>query len=181
MESISGFLTATYPMTVAGAFVSPYVNRQRVAVQRLLIAIAVVLAPVCSNLPCCCKRAAASEASSCKKPETTTSCCQRRSQKDSEAAGSSGHEKKSSPESSPESSLKLSSCECCIHATTPETVVTAVPRAVAKPKCNSLVAALQVESSVAFPSLQITAEKNSPQFSAGKHNRPQAMLCVWRN
>ena len=53
---------------------------QRGAIQRLLIAIAVILAPVCSNLPCCCKRAAASEASCCKKSETA-SCCQRKAQR----------------------------------------------------------------------------------------------------
>ena len=154
---------------------------QRGAIQRLLIAIAVVLAPVCSNLPCCCKRAAASEASCCTKSETTASCCQRKSQKDSKAASTCCHEKIGSPEKSPANSFKLPSCECCVQATAPEPVIVAVPRSADKSKHSSLLAAIQSEPSEAFASLQITTGKNSPEFSPGKHNRQQAMLCVWRN
>ena len=153
----------------------------RGAIQRLLIAIAVVLAPVCSNLPCCCKRAAASEASCCTKSETTASCCQRKSQKDSKAASTCCHEKIGSPEKSPANSFKLPSCECCVQATAPEPVIVAVPRSADKSKHSSLLAAIQSEPSEAFASLQITTGKNSPEFSPGKHNRQQAMLCVWRN
>lgn len=154
---------------------------QRGAIQRLLIAIAVVLAPVCSNLPCCCKRAAASEASCCKKSETTASCCQRKSQKDSKAASTCCDEKSRNPERSPANSFKLPSCECCVQATTPEPVITAVPRSAAKSKDSSLTPAIQSKPSEAFASFQITTGKNSPEFSPGKHNRQQALLCVWRN
>jgi hypothetical protein len=154
---------------------------QRGAIQRLLIAIAVVLAPVCSNLPCCCKRAAASEASCCKKSETTASCCQRKSQKDSRAVGTSCDEKSRSPEKSPANSFKRPSCECCVQATAPEPVIVAVPRSSDKSKHSSVFAAIQSEPSEAFASHQITAGKNSPEFPPGKHNRQQAMLCVWRN
>ena len=154
---------------------------QRGAIQRLLIAIAVVLAPVCSNLPCCCARAAASEASCCKKSEATSSCCQGQSQKDSRAANFCCNAKSLSPEKSPANSFKLPSCECCIQATAPEPVITAVPRAAAKSQHSSFLAAVHSEPSEAFSSLQITAGKNSPQPSPGKHNRQQAMLCVWRN
>jgi hypothetical protein len=161
--------------------VSQKVITQRGALQRLLIAIAVVLSPVCSNLPCCCQRAAASEASCCKKSETTSSCCQGKSQKDSGAGNSCCDAKSRSPEKSPANSFKLPSCECCIQATAPEPVITAVPRAAAKSQHGSLLAAIQSESSEAFASLQITAGKNSREFPPGKHNRQQAMLCVWRN
>ena len=154
---------------------------QRGAIQRLLIAIAVVLGPVCSNLPCCCQRAAASEASCCQKSETTASCCQGKSQKDSRAVSTCCDEKSRSPEKSPANSFKLPSCECCLQATTPEPVITAVPRSAAKSKHSSLIAAIQSEHSEAFASLQFTTGKNSPEFSPGKHNRQQAMLCVWRN
>ena len=154
---------------------------QRGAIQRLLIAIAVVLAPVCSNLPCCCKRAAASETSCCKKSETTASCCQRKSQQESKAVSSCCDKKTSSPERSTGSSFKLPSCECCVQATAPEPVITAVPRSADKPKHSSLLAAIQSEPFEAFASLQITTGKSSPEFPPGKHNRQQAMLCVWRN
>lgn len=161
--------------------VSHKVITQRGALQRLLIAIAVVLAPVCSSLPCCCARAAASEASCCKKSETTASCCQSKSPKDSRAASSCCNEKSRSPEKSPANAFKLPSCECCVQATAPEPVLTAVPRATAKSKHSSLVAVIQSNPSEAFASLQITTGKNSPEFSPGKHNRQLAMLCVWRN
>lgn len=153
---------------------------QQGAVRRLLIAVAVVLAPVCSNLPCCCDRAAAAEASCCKKSETT-SCCQGKSQNDSRAANSCCSHGSRLSEEPPVSSLKLPSCECCVQATAPEPVVTAVTRAVAKLKFSSFPAAIQSESSEAFSSLSITAGMNSPEFPPGKHNRHQAMLCVWRN
>ena len=161
--------------------VSQKVATQRGALQRLLIAIAVVLAPICSNLPCCCERAAASEASCCKKNETTSSCCQGKSQKDSRAGNSCCDAKSRGPEKSPANSFKLPSCECCIQATAPEPVITAVPRATAKAKHSSLVAVIQSNPSEAFASLQITTGKNSPEFPPSKHNRQQAILCVWRN
>jgi len=154
---------------------------QRGIIQRLLIAIAVVLAPVCSNLPCCCERAAASEATCCKKSETTSSCCQGKSQKDSRAASSCCDAKSRGTEKSPANSFKLPSCECCVEATAPDPLITAVPRATTKSKHNSLVAVIQSKPSEAFASLQITAGKSSPELPPGKHNRQQAMLCVWRN
>ena len=160
---------------------SQKVITQRGALQRLLIAIAVVLAPVCSNLPCCCKRATASETSCCKKSETTSSCCQGKSQKDSGAGNSCCDAKSGGPEKSPANSFKLPSCECCTQATAPEPVITAVPRSATKSQHSSLLAATQSESSEAFASLQITAGKNSRELPPGKHNRQQAMLCVWRN
>jgi len=174
-------LTTTKPSTATETLVSQNAISQRGAIQRLLIAIAVVLAPVCSNLPCCCKRAAASEASCCTKSETTASCCQRKSQKDSKAASTCCHEKIGSPEKSAANSFKLPSCECCVQATAPEPVIVAVPRSADKSKHSSLLAAIQSEPSEAFASLQITTGKNSPEFPPGKHNRQQAMLCVWRN
>ena len=161
--------------------VSQKVITQRGALQRLLIAIAVVLAPVCSNLPCCCQRATASEASCCKKSETTSSCCQGKSQKDSRAANSCCDAKSRSPEKSPANSFKLPSCECCILATAPEPVITAVPRAAAKSQHSSLLAVIQSKPSEAIASLQIMAGNGSPELPPGKHNRQQAMLCVWRN
>lgn len=167
--------------TAAEYVVSHKVITQRGALQRLLLAIAVVLAPVCSSLPCCCKRAAASETNCCKKSETTESCCQRKSQKDSKAASTCCHEKSRSPEKSPANSFKLPSCECCVQATAPEPVIVAVPHSADKSKHSSLLAVIQSEPSEVFSSLQITAGKNSPEFSPGKHNRQQAMLCVWRN
>ena len=176
-----GSLTTTKPQTATEALVSLTAISQRGAIQRLLIAIAVVLVPVCSNLPCCCKRAAASEASCCKKSETTASCCQRKSQKDSKAVSTCCDEKSCSPEKSPADSFRLPSCECCVQATAPEPVITAVPRAAAKSKHSSLIATIQGEPFESFASLQITAGKNSPEFPPGKHNRQQAMLCVWRN
>lgn len=151
------------------------------AIQRLLIAIAVVLAPVCSNLPCCCQRAAASEASCCKKSETTASCCQRKSEKDSRAVSTCCDEKSRSPEKSPANSFRLPSCECCIQATAPEPLITVAPRSAAKSKYSSLIATIQSEPSEAFASLPITAVKSSPELPPGKHNRQQALLCVWRN
>jgi hypothetical protein len=60
-------------------------------------------------------------------------------------------------------------------------LITAVPRAAAKSKHSSLVAVIPSKPSETFSSLQITAGKNSPEFPPGKHNRQQAMLCVWRN
>ncbi len=175
-------LTTTKPPTATEALVSLTAISQRGAIQRLLLAIAVVLVPVCSNLPCCCKRAAASEASCCKKSETTASCCQSKSPKASKAVSSCCDIKKSSStERSTGSSFKLPSCECCVQATTPEPVITVVPRSADKPKHSSLVAAIQGPPLEAFASLQITAGKNSPEFPPGKHNRQQAMLCVWRN
>ena len=176
-----GSLNTTRTQTATEALVSLNAISQRGAIQRLLIAIAVVLAPVCSNLPCCCKRAAASEASCCKKSETTASCCQTKSQKDSKVVSTCCDEKNLSPEKSPADSFKLPSCECCVQATTSEPVITVVPRPAAKSKYSNLVAVLPGESSEAFESLQITAGKNSPEFPPGKHNRQQAMLCVWRN
>jgi len=167
--------------TAAECVVSQKAFTQRGALQRLLIAIAVALAPVCSNLPCCCERAAASEASCCKKSEATSSCCQGKSQKDSRAANSCCDAKSRGTEKSPANSFKLPSCECCIQATAPEPVITAVPRAAAKSNHSSLVAVISSKPSEAFSSLQITAGKNSPEFPPGKHNRQQAMLCVWRN
>lgn len=174
-------LTTSKPPTAAETLVSLNAISQRGAIQRLLIAIAVVLAPVCSNLPCCCKRAAASETSCCKKSETTASCCQRKSQQESKAVSSCCDKKTSSPERSTGSSFKLPSCECCVQATAPEPVITAVPRSADKPKHSSLLAAIQSEPFEAFASLQITTGKSSPEFPPGKHNRQQAMLCVWRN
>lgn len=174
-------LTAQESPTSTEALVSQKAISQRGALQRLLIAIAVVLAPICSNLPCCCARAAASEASCCKKSETTSSCCQGKSQKDSRAASSCCDAKSRGIEKSPADSFKLPSCECCIQATAPEPVITAVPRAAAKSKHSSLVAVVPSKPSEAFASLQITAGKNSREFPPGKHNRQQAMLCVWRN
>ncbi len=174
-------LTTTKPPTAAETRVSLNAISQRGAIQRLLIAIAVVLAPVCSNLPCCCKRAAASETSCCQKSETTASCCQRKSQKASKSVSSCCDKKTISPERSTGSSFKLPSCECCVQATTPEPVITVVPRSADKSKHSSLLAAIQNKPFEAFASLQITAEKNSPEFPPGKHNRQQAMLCVWRN
>jgi hypothetical protein len=163
------------------ALVSQNAISQRGAIQRLLIAIAVVLAPVCSNLPCCCARAAASETSCCKKSETASLCCQGKSQKDSRAANSCCDAKSRGPEKSPANSFKLPSCECCIQATAPEPVITAVPRPAAKLQHSSLPAAIQSASTEAFASLQITAGKNSRELPPSKHNRQQAMLCVWRN
>jgi hypothetical protein len=173
--------TAQESQTPTEALVSQNAISQRGAVQRLLIAIAVVLAPVCSNLPCCCERAAASEASCCKKSETAASCCQGKSPKDTRAAGSCCDQRHRSPEESPANSFKLPSCECCVQTTAPEPVITAVPRSAAKSKDSSLIAAIQSKPSETFASLQITAGKNSPEVSPGKHNRQQAMLCVWRN
>ena len=136
-------LTTTKPPTATEALVSLTAISQRGAIQRLLLAIAVVLVPVCSNLPCCCKRAAASEASCCKKSETTASCCQSKSPKASKAVSSCCDIKKSSStERSTGSSFKLPSCECCVQATTPEPVITVVPRSADKPKHSSLVAAI---------------------------------------
>ena len=174
-------LTTSKPPTAAETLVSLNAISQRGAIQRLLIAIAVVLAPVCSNLPCCYQRAAASEASCCKKSETTSSCCQGKSQKDSRAASSCCDAKSRSPEKSPANSFKLPSCECCIQATAPEPVITAVPRSATKSQQSSLVAVVPGKPSEAFASLQITTGKSSPELPPGKHNRQQAMLCVWRN
>lgn len=154
---------------------------QRGAIQRLLIAIAVVLAPVCSNLPCCCERAAASEASCCKKSETVSACCQSKSQKHSEAVSSCCDKTHRSPEKSPANSFRLPSCECCIQATAPEPVITTVPRAAEKSKHSSLIATIQYEPREAFASLPIAAVKSSPELPPSKHNRQQAMLCVWRD
>jgi hypothetical protein len=167
--------------TAAEYVVSQKVITQRGSIQRLLIAIAVALAPVCSNLPCCCQRAAASEASCCKKSETTASCCQKRSQTDSRAVSTCCDEKSRSPEKSPANAFKLPSCECCVQATTPEPVITAVPRAATKSQHSSPIATIQSKSSEAIASLQFTAGKSSPELPPGKHNRQQAMLCVWRN
>ena len=167
--------------TAAEHVVSQKAFTQRGALQRLLIAIAVALAPVCSNLPCCCERAAASEVSCCKKSEATSSCCQGKSQKDSRAANSCCDAKSRGTEKSPANSFKLPSCECCIQATAPEPVITAVPRAAAKAKHSSLVAVIQNNPSEVFASLPITAVKSSPELPPSKHNRQQAMLCVWRN
>ena len=169
------------PPTAAEYVVSQNAISQRGALQRLLIAIAVVLAPVCSNLPCCCQRAAASETSCCKKSETTTSCCLGKSPKDTRAASSCCDEKSRGPEKSPANSFKLPSCECCIQATAPEPVITAVPRSADKSKDISILAAIQSDPSEALASLQITAGRNSFEFPPGKHNRQLAMLCVWRN
>ncbi len=174
-------LTTTKPPTATETLVSLNAISQRGALQRLLLAIAVVLAPVCSNLPCCCKRAAASEVGCCKKSETTASCCQKKSLTGSDVVISCCDKESSSPERSTGSSFKLPSCECCVQATTPERVITVVPRSAAKPKYSSLLAAIQSEPFEAFASLQITAGKNSPEFPPCKHNRQQAMLCVWRN
>ena len=160
---------------------SQKVATQRGALQRLLIAIAVVLSPICSNLPCCCARAAASEASCCKKSEATSSCCQGKSPKDSRAGHSCCDAKSGGPEKSPANSFKLPSCECCIQATAPEPVITAVPRSAAKSQHSSLIVVVPGKPSEAFASLQITAGKSSPELPPGKHNRQQAMLCVWRN
>ena len=154
---------------------------QRGAIQRLLIAIAVVLAPVCSNLPCCCERAAASEESCCKKSETISSCCQGKSQKHAKAVSSCCDEKSRSSEKSPANSFRLPSCECCIQTTAPEPVITAVPRAAAKSKYSGLITTIHCEPSEVFVSLPITAVKSSPELPPSKHNRQQAMLCVWRN
>jgi hypothetical protein len=174
-------LTAQESQTSTEALVSQNAISQRGAIQRLLIAIAVVLAPVCSNLPCCCERAAASEASCCKKSETTASCCQKKSQKDSRAVSTCCDEKSRSPEESPANSFKLPSCECCVQTTAPEPVITAVPSSAAKSKDSSVIPVIQSKPSEAIASLQITAGKNSPEFPPAKHNRQQAMLCVWRN
>lgn len=172
---------AQEPSTAKEALVSQNAISQRGAVQRLLIAIVVVLAPVCSNLPCCCQRTAASEASCCKKSETTSSCCQGKSPKHTRAASFCSDGPSRGSEKSPANSFKLPSCECCILATAPEPVITSVPRTSAKSKHSSLVAVIPVKPSDAFPSLQITAGKSSSELSPGKHNRQQAMLCVWRN
>jgi hypothetical protein len=60
-------------------------------------------------------------------------------------------------------------------------VITAVPRAGAKSQHSSLLAVIQSKPSEAIASLQITAGNGSPELPPGKHNRQQAMLCVWRN
>ena len=153
---------------------------QRESIPRLLIAVAVVLAPLFSNLPCCCKRADASESSCCQK-EKTTSCCSGRSGKTGQASRSCCDSRKDPAKTLKSRTVSISGCECCARPDVPEAIGKDADRSAQKHKLSK-----PVDMSVGgvLPRAELTLSIAGIQRAeniSDKHNRHQAMLCVWRN
>lgn len=153
---------------------------QRESIQRLLIAVAVVLAPLFANLPCCCKQVDASESSCCQK-EKTTSCCSGRSGKSAQASSSCCDARKDPAKTLKSRTVSISGCECCARPDVPEAIVKDADRSAQKQKLSTL-ADMSIGEDLprAELTLSIAGIQRAENIS-DKHNRHQSMLCVWRN
>jgi len=153
--------------------------------QRLLLAVVVVLAPFCADLPCCCERASAANIASCCAAEPSgTSCCA--SNKSAARNSASGTAKACCrgkiPGSSKESSVgsRLKSCQCCFEVIDQQSPVITTRLSSSISDQSFAIASLHDEWLHAVASLEFA--QLSGQFAWPiNHNRLQATLCVWRN